>query len=219
MRRIAAIVVVVLAVLILGVGQLVLPGIAAQRLRDRLAASGTVLSVEVHAFPAVELLWHHADRIVVRMQRYRSSPGPLGGLLGQAGDVGSIDASVGELDSGLLTLRDATLRKRGSALSGSARVTEADLRTAAPFLDSVQPIASGDGRLTLQGTATLLGITATVDAIVAAQGGGIVVQPNVPFGALATITVFSSPALEVQSVGASSIASGAFTVSAQGRLR
>jgi hypothetical protein len=218
MRRLAAIFVVVLLVLVFGVGQLVLPGIAAQRLRDRLAAQGTVLSVKVTAFPAVELLWHHADRVVVRMQSYRARPDQLGATLGQAGDVGSLDASVGTLDSGLLTLRDATLRKRGNTMSGSARITEADLTSAVPFLSAVHPIASGDGRLTLQGTATLLGISATVNATVAAQNGNVVVQPDVPFGALATVTVFSNPALEVQSVSADS-AAGGFSVFAQGQLR
>jgi hypothetical protein len=218
MRRLAAIAVVVLLVVLFGVGQLVLPGIAAQRLRDRLAASGQVLSVKVNAFPAIELLWHQADDVVVRMQSYRSQPGPLGGMLGQANNVGSIDASVGALYSGLLTLHDATLTKRGSSLTGSARITDADLRTAVPFLQSVRPIASSNGRLTLQGTATLLGLSATVDATVAAQGGNVVVQPNVPFGALATVTVFSNPALEVQSVSAGG-AAGGFSVFAQGRLR
>lgn len=209
--------VLVLAI-VFGVGQLVLPGIAAQLLRDRLAGSGTVLSVHVDAFPAIELLWHHADRVVVRMQSYRSNPEHLGGLLGQAGEVGAVDASVAELDSGLLTLHDATLHKRGKILNGSARLTEADLRTAVPFLDSVQPVASGGGSLTLRGTATLLGITASVDATVAAQAGRLVVQPDVPFGALGTFTVFSNPALDVQSVSASD-APGGFSVFANGRLR
>jgi hypothetical protein len=57
-----------------------------------------------------------------------------------------------------------------------------------------------------------------VNATVAAQNGSVVVQPQVPFGALATVTVFSSPALEVQSVGADS-AAGGFSVFAQGQLR
>jgi hypothetical protein len=218
MRRLALLAAAVLAVVVLGVGQLVLPGLAAQRLRDRLSASGRVESVKVSAFPAIELLWHHADRVVIRMQQYRSSSGQIGGMLGEASGVGSLDASVGELSSGLLTLRDAVLRKRGDTLNGSARVTEADLRSAVPFLDAVQPIASGGGSLTLRGTATLLGITATVDAIVAAQNGRLVVVPQLPFGGLATVTVFDNQALDVQSVSASQ-APGGFSVFAQGRLR
>lgn len=218
MRRISALAIAGVVPALLVVAQLVLPGIAAQRLRDRFARSGKVLQVEVHAFPAIELLWHQADRVVVRVAQYRSSPGHLGGVLQQAADVGSLDASASELDTGLLTLRDATLRKRGDELSGTARVTKADLRSAVPFLDGVQPIASSNGQLKLRGTATLLGVTASVDATVAAQDGQLVVQPNVPLGGLATVTVFSNPHLVVQGISASSAVDG-FSVSATGRLR
>src|SRR5579875_2709629 len=111
MRRL--IVAVLFAVVIaLGVIQLILPGIAARQLRHRLERYGTVLAVQVHAFPAIELLWHHAERVVVRMANYHSSAGTLGSQLAQAGNVGTLDASAGELQAGLLTLRDATLTKR-----------------------------------------------------------------------------------------------------------
>src|SRR5512142_2617249 len=111
MRRIVVFAMLTGVLVVPGLAQLLLPGIAAQRLRDRLARSGTVLRVEVDAFPAIELLWHRADKVVVRLAQYRSSPGPLGDLVAQAGDVGSIDASARELDTGLLTLRDASLTK------------------------------------------------------------------------------------------------------------
>jgi hypothetical protein len=218
MRRVIVLAVTGAVLLALAIAQLVLPGIAEQRLRDRLSKSGNVLNVEVDAFPAIELLWHHADRVIVRIGRYRSSPGQLGGLLADSGGVGTLDASVAELDTGLLTLRDATLRKRGNELTGSALVTEDDLRAAVPFLDGVQPIASGDGRLTLRGTATVLGVTASVDATLAVEDGRLIVQPEVPFGGLATVTVFSDPHLEVQEVGATS-AGGGFSVTASGRVR
>ena len=89
-----------------------------------------MLSVQVHAFPAIELLWHHADRVLIRMRSYRSAAGSLRSLLGDTSGVGSLDASATVVHSGLLTLRDATVRKRGERLTGTARVTEADLRTA-----------------------------------------------------------------------------------------
>jgi hypothetical protein len=209
---------VLVVVIVLVVAQLVLPGIAAQRLRDRLASSGTVLAVKVSAFPAIELLWHHADSVVVRMAQYRSPVGPLGNNLAQASDAGTIDVSVNQLEAGLLTLHDAVLTKRGNELTGSARVTEADLRAAVPFLDSVVPVASGGGQLILRGTATFLGLSATVDATVAAQGGHVIVQPNVPFGGLASITVFSNPHLSVQGVAASPTSDG-FSLLARGALQ
>jgi hypothetical protein len=217
-RRIAALGgLVVVIVVLLVVAQLVLPGIAAQRLRDRLGGSGQVHSVSVSAFPAIELLWHHADSVTVRLGRYRASTASLSRLLDEAGGVATVKASADELTSGLLTLRDARLRKSGSELSGTAQVTETDLRAALPVLNSVTPVSSGGGRITLQGTATLLGITGAVDATVAPQNGQLLVTPQVPFGALATIRVFSDPHIAVEGVAAQRTATG-FAVSASGRL-
>jgi hypothetical protein len=217
MRRIIAIATAGVVILVLVVAQLVLPAIATDRLRDRLSKSGNVISVEVHAFPAIKLLWNHADRVVVRMGRYQSGAGALGDLLSQTSDVGSVDASAQEFSSGLLTVRDAALRKRGNELVGTALVTESDLRRAIPILQSVVPVESSDGRLTLRGTASLFGVTATVDATVSTSDGNLIVAPDVPFGGFATLTVFSDTHVEVQSVGASS-APGGFRVTATGKL-
>lgn len=218
MRRLAAIGVVGLVLVALGVAQLVLPGIAAQRVRDQLSSSGQVLSVSVHAFPAIELLWHHADRLDVRLGRYRAAPGRLADLLDRASGIGTLNATATEVDTGLLILHDATLHKHGDQLTGSARVTEADLRAAIPVLKSVTPVASGNDQLTVRGTASLFGFTTTVDATVRAQNGALVVVPDVPFGTLATIRVFSDPRVEVEGVGATPTPDG-FVASATARLR
>jgi hypothetical protein len=217
-RRIVLLASAGVVILVLVVAQFVLPGIAEQRLRDRLARHGTVLSVKVEAFPAITLLWHHADKVVIRMASYRAGSASLGGQLAQAGDVGSLEASAGVLQTGLLRLRHATLSKRGDELTATATVTESDLRSAVPFLDNVQPLASTDGALTLRGTATLFGLTASADATVAAQDGKLLVAPDVPFGGLATLTLFDNPHVAVQDVSASP-ADGGFTVSASARLR
>src|SRR5947209_20477992 len=111
MRRLAVLGVLGVLLVLLVVAQLVLPGIAEQRLRDQLSRNGHVLHVEVHAFPAVELLWHHADRVVIRMADYRASSAHLGSDLDQSTDVGELDASAATVTAGLLTVRDATLRK------------------------------------------------------------------------------------------------------------
>jgi hypothetical protein len=204
--------------LVLIVAQLLLPGIAAQELRNNLEPSGTVLDVKVSSFPAIKLLWHRADSVVVRMGRYRAPVSRLGQTLGGAGDAASLDASAQELDLGPLTLRNATLRKRSSDLVGSATVTEADLRSAVFFLKDVEPIASGDGQLTLRGTASFLGLTATVDATVAARNGALVVAPNVPLGGIASLTLFADPNIQVQSVSATNVPGG-FRVSAQAKVQ
>jgi hypothetical protein len=205
-------------VVLLVIAQLVLPGIAEQQLRDRLSKSGAVESVQISAFPAIELLWNDADHVVVRMRDYRSDTTHLGSLLSETGSVGSVDASAGTLTAGLLTVHNAVLRKRGDQVTASAEVTEADLRAAVPVLQSVVPVASGDGSLTLRGTATVLGVTASVDAVARAQDGAIVVTPDVPFGGLATITAFSNPGVDVQGVSATPTPDG-FRVSAAARIR
>jgi hypothetical protein len=212
-RRIAVLTAAGLVLLVLVFAQLLLPGVAAQELRDDLEQSGTVLEVKVSAFPAIKLLWHKADSVVVRMGRYRSGASHLGGTLGRAADADSLDASAQELDVGPLTLRNATLRKRGTELTGSATVTEADLRSAVFFLDNVEPVASGNGRLTLRGTASFLGLRTTVDATVAAKDGDLVVAPDVPLGGIAAITLFDNPHVQVKSVSATNVPGG-FRVSA-----
>jgi hypothetical protein len=207
--------VLVVTLVVLGVAQLVLPGIAAQRLRDRLERSGTVLRVEIDAFPAIELLWHRADKVVVRMASYSSSAAKLSSTLNEVADTGSLDASARRLVAGLLTLRDATLRKRGDRLTAGATVTESDLRSSFPVLDGVQPVASSSGQLTLQGTATVLGVTVTADATVRPENGSLVV--DAPFG-LATLTLFSSPRIAVEGVAAAA-APGGFALTGTARLR
>ena len=116
--------------------------------------------------------------------------------------------------TGCTPCRNGTAARR----SASATVTEADLRAAVPFLQGVQPVASSEGSLTLRGTASLLGFQASVDATVAAENGALVVAPNVPFGGIATITLFDNPHVGVQSVGAVALP-GAFRISAQAMLQ
>lgn len=218
MRRLIALGFIALVLLVLIVAQLVLPGIAASRLRDQLSRAGTVLSVKVSAFPAIELLWNQAESVVIRMGRYSAGASEIGDKLDAASGVSTLDVFVQEFDSGALVVRDAHLRKRGSELVGTATVTQADLRAAVPFLQNVQPVASADGRLVLRGTASFLGLTTSVNVTVAAQNGNLVVAPNVPFGGLATITLFSDPRVEVQSVAAADTPGG-LAIEAQARLR
>jgi hypothetical protein len=98
-------------------------------------------------------------------------------------------------------------------LTAAATVTQADLKSAVFFLDNVEPIASGNGSLTLRGTANILGLRATVNATVAARNGALVVAPDVPFGGIATLTLFNDPHIQVQSVSATTVPGG-FRVSA-----
>jgi hypothetical protein len=214
MRRIVLLGAVGLVVLLLVVAQLVLPGIAARRLRDRFARSGKVISVHVEAFPAIELLWHQAGEVDVHLASYHASTGGLGHALDQTAQADTINATIDELGTGLVTLRDVTVRKRGDVLTGRATLTDADLQAALPSGLAVQPVASGDGKLVLQGSA--FGLTA--DATLGARSGALEIVPDVPFGGLFTITVFDDPNVDVQGVGASSI-TGGYSLFASARLR
>jgi hypothetical protein len=221
MRRIAALVAaVVLVLVLLVVAQVVLPGIAAQRIRDQLSKSGKVIDVQVSAFPAIELLWHQADSVKVRMASYQSNGAHLSRLLAQSADAGSLDASAQVMTDGLLTLRNATLSKRGNTLTGSAQVQESDLTHAIPAIQSVTPIASSGGTLTLRGTANLPFIGAiTVPFVVQVARGTLLAAPDIPLvGGLATLQLFSDPHVYVQSVSAAS-SGGGFQVSARGTLK
>src|SRR5262249_12624548 len=122
-----------------------------------------------------------------------------------------------EVQAGLLTVRDATLRKRGDTLTGTAVITEADLRAALPILQSLTPVASTGGQLTLRGTASVLGVRASVAATVKIQDAALVVVPDGPFGGLATIRVSPDPHLSVRSVSATPAPAG-FKVTATGHL-
>lgn len=210
-------VVALLPVVLVG-GQLVLPGIAASRVRDRLGHDGSVQSVDVSAFPAVELLWGRADSVKVRMNDMHVSRSRTAELLSQARGAGSVDVTIGRLDEGLLVLHDVTLRKRGDAVAAAASVSNSDLQAALPPGFAVQPVASGGGQLVLRASASLFGLGLAVNALVSAQNGALVAQPvGVPFGSLATLTLFADPRVAVEGVGART-APGGFQLSASGRL-
>jgi hypothetical protein len=210
---VAAVVVVVIAA-----SQVFLPGIAARDLRSRLGQDGEVLSVKVSAFPAVQLLWDHADTVSIKLKDYRTLPNHVPGLLQEAGDVGTLNVSIGTLRSGQLTLRDVTLTKRGSELVGSARIEDADLRAALPVIESVTPVSSADGQLMLRGKGGAFGISATVTAVVAASDGKVVVAPAGLLGGFLNVTVFDDPGIYVQSVTGAAV-NGGLSVSARAELR
>jgi hypothetical protein len=215
MRRLAATASAgLLIVVILVVAQLVLPGIAASMLRDRLQKSGKVLSVQVSAFPAIELLWHDADKVVIHLASYHANPGHLESLLDEAGGVGTLDVTTGVLSTGLLTLHDATLSKQGDQLTGRAQVYESDLRASLPVLQSVAFVSSGNRSLTLRGTASLFGVSGSVDGTVGPQDGRLVAT----IGGIASFTLFSNPDIEIESVSGASAPNG-LSVSTTARFR
>lgn len=209
---------VVFLLLALAILQLVLPGIAEQRVRDRLRRDGTVESVRVSAFPAVKLLWGSADSVKVRISQLTVNRVETGDLLGRSHDLGDVDVSIGRLNDGLLRLSDVSLSKRGNGLTARGALASSDLHAVLPQGFDVQPVASSGGQLMLRAQASLFGLGVAVNALLMARDGALIVEPvGVPLAALATITVFSDRHVAVQGVGAEPSAAG-YTVTAQGRL-
>ena len=205
-RAVALAILALALIAVFGVAQLALPGVAEQRLRSQLGRYGPVRRVHVESAPAVKLLWHHADRVEVAMDSYRSEPGGHGSLadfLSRTRDTGKLDVRVGTLHTQLLTLHDVRLHKEGSALVGQALLTQPDLSAALPSFLDLRPVSAYQNGIVLQATATVFGHSVRADVGVRAEAGRVVVRPEgFPFGSLATITVFGDPRVYVESLGA-----------------
>jgi hypothetical protein len=203
---VAALAIAAVVLVVLGIGQLVLPGAAEHRLRSQLARYGTVREVHVESVPAVKLLWHRADSVTVAMDSYRSQPsghGSLADFLSRTRNTGKLDVSVGTLQSKLVTLHQVRLRKEGEQLVGQAELTQQELAAALPSFLNVRPVSASQNGIVVQASASVLGHRVTLHLGVLADAGRVVVRPEgLLFGSLATITVFSDPRIYVESVGA-----------------
>jgi hypothetical protein len=222
-RALALLGLAALAALVFGVGQLVLPGVAEDRLRSQLARDGVVRLVAIESVPAVKLLWHRADSVRVVIDRYRANPtGPHGSLadfLSRTRDTAKLDASVATLQSKLLTLHNVRLRKSGDQLIGQAELTQADLGAALPSFLNLRPVSASAEGIVVAVTASALGQRASIQLDVRASGGRVVVLPRgVPFASLATITVFGDPRIYVESLEAE-LHGERYLLTARARLR
>ncbi len=208
-----------MAIIIFGVGQLVLPPLAAHIARQRLARHGKVLSVTVSAFPAIELVFGDAQTVNVRMASYTAAQTQVAQNLSQSAGVSNLNVVIGEVSSGRLKIGQVTMTKRGHQFTGSGQISEANLRASIPLLQSVTPIASSGGAVTLQGTADVPIVgDVTADAIVGAKGGNVVISGAGLLDSFLHLTVWSNPRVDVESIsGARS--TGGLRLSARWRLK
>jgi hypothetical protein len=192
-------------VVVLVVAQFALPAIAARIARDQLAKYGTVRSVSVHAFPAVELLLGHAQSARVETGDLRMSDSQFDGLVPRMRGIESIDMSADSLQLGPLRVRDLRAEKRGEELEVRGNLTQADLQSALPAGMEVRLVESvGDG-VEVRVSGSLFGVGASVLALLSAQEGKLVAQPQgFPFAGFARITLFSDARLFVQDFGLTS---------------
>lgn len=186
-------------VVVLGLTQLLLPRIAAQRVRDELARYGDVHSATVKAFPAIELLWGHAQSATLSAGSLSMSLAQAAKLLAQARGVDKVDMHAQTMRVGQFALHDAIARKRGAALYMEGSVDEADLRAAVPGSVEVQPLGSVSGGVEVRVSGTLFGVPGSVEALLSTQEGKLIAQPQgIPFGGFVKLTLLSDPNIYLQ---------------------
>jgi hypothetical protein len=187
-------------VALLGLAQLLLPGIAAQRVRSQLGRYGAVRSVSVSAFPAIELLWGHAQSATVRAGALSIGVSQASQLLWQGRGVERFDLRAASMALGPLTMHDVSFQKRGAALYTQGTLSEAALRSALPGSTSVQPLESTPSGVEVRVSGSLFGVGGSVDVLLSAQEGKLLAQPQgIPFGGLIKVTLLSDPHVYVQS--------------------
>jgi len=191
----------IVAVLVLA--QVFLPGIAAERVRARVAKYGTVQSVSVSAWPAVELLWGRAGSVKVRAKDLEISPAQTAKLLSEARGVQSMSLTATSIKEGPLQLHDASLRKHGDALVGEAFAARADVQAALGKGVEVKLLRSGGGQVEVSVGGGLFGVRTSVDAIARAQEGKLVVHPLGFLLEGLKLTLIADPDVYVEGVSAS----------------
>jgi hypothetical protein len=194
------------AVVVLVLAQLLLPGIAASRIRSRVGRYGTVESVTVKAWPAVELLWGHAGSVDVKAGSLRLTPAQTAKLLGETRGVQTMGLTAESLKEGSLQLHDASLRKHGNALVAEAFAARTDVQAALGKGVEVKLLRSGDGQVEVGVSGGLFGVRASVDAVARAQEGKLVVHPLGFLLEGLKLTLIANPDVYVEGVSASAAA-------------
>ncbi len=201
-----------LAVLIvLVVAQFVLPAVAAKVVRESLEPPDRGVSVSVSSFPAVMLLFGHADSASVRIAEARQGgTGGLEKLLSRASHVGRLTSSVERMHLGPLQLTHVYLAKNGSELTTRATVSAAAIEHILPIslhLNAAD-VATGGMRLSL--STSILGRVESLGARVVARGGVLEIAPELPLFGFVNISLFNDPEVAVTSVSVQPLGSGTY---------
>ena len=200
--------------LALVLAQLLLPGIAAKRVSSRLARYGTVVSVSVSAWPAVELLWGSADSVDVHAAHLHVTPAQTAALLWEARGIDRLTLTATSVREGPLRLSGVSFEKHGDQLAGQGHMSEAAIQAALPAGMRLQLLSSERGQVKVRASGQvsvggLFGAGVSVDVLGLASAGQLIARPLGPtFGGL-HLTLFSSPHVQVQAVAASRQPSGA----------
>jgi hypothetical protein len=219
--RAARVVLLLVAVLValLVLAQLLLPSLAERSIRGKVDDVATVESVEVKAFPAIKLLWKHADKAEVRLGEVRSSTSKFADLVDEASGVKEVDVTADRAQIGDAELTRAEFHKDGDDLVGTGFMSEDAILAALPLGFRVKPVRTQEGALIVRGSPGILGGAVGVEGRVVTQDGAIIVNPEgVPLvGGLVDYTVFTDERIAVDSVTAKKIGRN-FLITARGKL-
>jgi len=197
-----ALIAVAALVALLALAQVVLPRIAASQISSKVGRYGHVEHVSVSAWPAVELLWRHADSVRVKATDLSLSPAQVASLLWEGRSTSRLDIEAASVHVGSLALSDATLRKRGAQLEAHATTTQAAAEAALGAGVSVRLLSSSGGRVRVRVGGSLFGVGASVPAVAEAVEGKLIAHPEGFLIEGFKLTVFSDPHVHVEGVEA-----------------
>ncbi len=196
----------VVAVLVLA--QVFGPAIAARVVKGRVGRYGTVRSVSVKAWPAIELLWRKAGEVRVQAGDLRLSPGQAVGLLEEGSGTTKVEARAEAVEVDGVRLKDTTFIKNGKRVWAQGTMSAADIARALPPGVRVTLESSGEGQVRVRASGGLFGVSASVEAVAYASDGELVASP-VAFGLSALkLTLLDNAKVYVEGVHARELAPG-----------
>lgn len=207
---------VVLVLLV--IAQFVLPPLASKLVRESLEPPDRGVSVSVSSFPAVTLLFGHADSATVHIAEAR--PGGTGGLenlLSRASHVNRLTANANTMYLGPLELKHASLSKNGSALIARATVTQKAIEHVLPVTLHLNAADVSTGGLQLSLSTSVFGHQVSLRARLVAQAGALEIAPELPLIGFINVSVFNDPNVAVTAVSVEPQGNGAYSFTADGR--
>jgi hypothetical protein len=144
-------------VVLLVLAQLLLPGIAAQQVKKKVSKYGTVESVTVHAFPAIELAWHEGSA-TVKIKNITVTPKQAVELLEETKKLKDLDMYMKKLtlkvpqeggETTTLSANSVKVYKRGNAIAAQAAFPNAQLKNALPGGFEATPVEDREGKFEL----------------------------------------------------------------------
>jgi hypothetical protein len=205
-----------LVVVLLLLSQILLPGIVASKLRSSLKGAATGVHLSVHASPALELLFGHADSVDLSIEELRpTGSANVKALLERTRETETLDATVARLITQKLELDHVSVQKRGSLLTTSAAVNRTALAAALPPGISLTAPVAGSQAIAFTARITLLGQSIDANARLEARRGKIEIVPESAL--LPAIPVFSDSQLAVDVLKVA-VQGADYTFTAEGHL-